>query len=81
MYVSDLFIFYSIEWNAFDIHSGIDSLHWRLFDNFTMTNVLHGHENLHSQGNAMVSLIYQPNNNINKIVMNLFDTRAHKSVC
>ncbi|WAR05722.1 hypothetical protein MAR_021091 [Mya arenaria] len=32
-----------IEWNAFDAHSGLYEISWRLFDNFSNTEVLHGH--------------------------------------
>ncbi|CAG2200973.1 unnamed protein product [Mytilus edulis] len=42
----------TVEWNAFDYHSGIDNLEWRLYDNYTKTDIIHGHANLHSQGNS-----------------------------
>ena len=40
---------------AYDYHSGIDSIHWRLYDNFTGENILHGHEDLFAQGSSQVS--------------------------
>ncbi|XP_078321865.1 uncharacterized protein LOC111103999 isoform X3 [Crassostrea virginica] len=42
----------TIEWMAYDYHSGIDSIHWRLYDNFTGENILHGHEDLFAQGSS-----------------------------
>ncbi|WAR04893.1 hypothetical protein MAR_020262 [Mya arenaria] len=33
----------TIEWNAFDAHSGLYEISWRLFDNFSNAEVLHGH--------------------------------------
>ncbi|XP_063399976.1 uncharacterized protein LOC134684607 [Mytilus trossulus] len=39
----------TIEWIAYDYHSGVDSLYWRIFDNYTGTDILHGHENLGTQ--------------------------------
>ncbi|CAC5370730.1 unnamed protein product [Mytilus coruscus] len=40
----------TIEWEAYDIHSGLDSVYWRLYD--SMTDVLHGHEDVIAQGHA-----------------------------
>ncbi|XP_069133969.1 uncharacterized protein [Argopecten irradians] len=39
----------TIEWETYDYHSGIDSLYWKLFDNYTNTVIEHGHEDLISQ--------------------------------
>ncbi|WAR05117.1 hypothetical protein MAR_020486 [Mya arenaria] len=33
----------TIEWKAFDVHSGLYEISWRLFDNFSRTDVVHGH--------------------------------------
>ncbi|XP_061193435.1 uncharacterized protein LOC133201664 [Saccostrea echinata] len=41
-----------IEWLAFDYHSGLDSIYWRLFDNFTGKDIVHGHEHIPAQGYA-----------------------------
>ncbi|XP_060084880.1 uncharacterized protein LOC132564227 [Ylistrum balloti] len=38
-----------IEWESYDFHSGIDSLYWKLYDNYTETVIQHGHEDLISQ--------------------------------
>jgi len=48
--------FFRIEWDAFDYHSGIDNLEWRLFDNYTKTDIIHGHEVMHSQGDSSVNI-------------------------
>ena len=50
------FFFFRIEWDAFDYHSGIDSLEWRLFDNYTKTDIIQGHEVMHSQGDSSVNI-------------------------
>ncbi|KAK3101903.1 hypothetical protein FSP39_007221, partial [Pinctada imbricata] len=42
----------TIEWIAYDLHSGIDSIYWRLFDNYTGNEILHGHEDILAQGDA-----------------------------
>nr|XP_034332757.1 uncharacterized protein LOC105327902 isoform X2 [Crassostrea gigas] len=42
----------TIEWLAYDYHSGIDSIYWMLYDNFTGESILHGHEDLLAQGNS-----------------------------
>ena len=47
---------FRIEWVAYDLHSGVESLYWRIFDNYTGTDILHGHENLVTQ-RAVVSKI------------------------
>jgi hypothetical protein len=43
-YADSFTSFFRIEWDAFDYHSGIDSLEWRLFDSYTKTDIIHGHE-------------------------------------
>ncbi|CAC5386466.1 unnamed protein product [Mytilus coruscus] len=40
----------TIEWEAYDVHSGLDSVYWRLFD--SKTGVLHGHEDIIAQGHS-----------------------------
>ncbi|XP_061176006.1 uncharacterized protein LOC133184957 [Saccostrea echinata] len=40
----------TIEWLAYDYHSGMESIYWRLYDNFTGKIILHGHEDLFAQG-------------------------------
>ncbi|KAK3099491.1 hypothetical protein FSP39_005250, partial [Pinctada imbricata] len=42
----------TIEWIAYDYHSGIDSIYWRLYDNYTGTDVLHGREDILAQGSS-----------------------------
>ncbi|XP_056015772.1 uncharacterized protein LOC125675332 [Ostrea edulis] len=42
----------TVEWLAYDYHSGIDSIYWKLYDNFTGQNIIHGHEDLLSQGSS-----------------------------
>jgi hypothetical protein len=44
-----------VEWIAYDFHSGIDSIAWRLFDNYTGTDILHGYEDIPAQGMTNVS--------------------------
>ncbi|XP_060580924.1 uncharacterized protein LOC132737608 [Ruditapes philippinarum] len=39
-----------IEWEAFDFHSGIHEISWKIFDNFTKTEVVHGHSYEPPQG-------------------------------
>lgn len=43
-----------IEWLAYDFHSGLQSISWKLYDNFTGDDILHGHENIPAQGDAKV---------------------------
>ena len=45
---------YRIEWEAYDVHSGLDSVYWKLYDNFGGTVILHGHEDIIAQGNSQV---------------------------
>jgi hypothetical protein len=49
------FVSYRVEWIAYDFHSGLDSIAWRLFDNYTGTDILHGHEDIPAQGMANVN--------------------------
>ncbi|KAK3581576.1 hypothetical protein CHS0354_031922 [Potamilus streckersoni] len=42
----------TIEWELFDVHSGIHNISWRLFDNFTNKDFLHGVEAVPPQGEA-----------------------------
>ena len=46
----------SIEWEAYDLHSGIKEVYWKIFDNFTNTDVVHGHQNIGHQGKYDVSI-------------------------
>ncbi|XP_060572684.1 uncharacterized protein LOC132730723, partial [Ruditapes philippinarum] len=39
-----------IEWEVFDFHSGIHEISWKIFDNFTKTEVVHGHSYEPPQG-------------------------------
>ncbi|XP_052083679.1 uncharacterized protein LOC127721009 [Mytilus californianus] len=39
-----------IEWDAFDYHSGISHLNWKLYDNFTGSDIIHGEIDLPGQG-------------------------------
>lgn len=50
---------FRIEWEAHDYHSGLYSLSWRLYDNFTGINITHGHNDLHTQGDFEVILNIQ----------------------
>ncbi|VDI20686.1 Hypothetical predicted protein [Mytilus galloprovincialis] len=38
----------TIEWEAYDVHSGLDSVYWRLYD--SKTGVVHGKEDIIAQG-------------------------------
>ncbi|XP_071123173.1 uncharacterized protein [Mytilus edulis] len=42
----------TIEWEAYDDHSGLDSIYWKLYDKYGGTEVLHGHEDIITQGGA-----------------------------
>lgn len=46
-----------IEWLAYDYHSGIDSIYWRLYDNVTGDEIIHGHEELFAQGSTEVRAV------------------------
>ena len=48
-------IFHRFEWDAFDYHSGIHSVQWKLFDNYTGSDEIHGQSHIHTQGNVDVS--------------------------
>lgn len=45
-----------IEWIAYDLHSGLKSIYWKLLDNYTGENIIHGHEDIPSQGGAKVGI-------------------------
>ena len=49
-----LLTFNRIEWEAFDVHSGLKTVQWRVFDNFTGTDVVHGIAAVAPQGNTQV---------------------------
>ncbi|XP_064635756.1 uncharacterized protein LOC135492940 [Lineus longissimus] len=40
----------TIEFEAYDLHSGIKEVYWKVFDNYTNTDVVHGHQNIGHQG-------------------------------
>nr|XP_034301655.1 uncharacterized protein LOC105322112 [Crassostrea gigas] len=42
----------TVEWIVYDYHSGLDRISWRLYDNYTGTELLHGHEDIPAQGEA-----------------------------
>ena len=46
--------FYRIEWEAYDDHSGLDTVYWKLYDSYG-TFVEHGHEDLPAQGKTDVT--------------------------
>lgn len=48
---------YSIEWVAYDLHSGLHSIFWKLYDNFTGEDIIHGHDDIPAQGHTRVSTI------------------------
>lgn len=45
----------SIEWIAYDLHSGLQSIFWKLYDNFTGEDIIHGNEDIPAQGHTRVS--------------------------
>lgn len=45
---------FSIEWEAFDYHSGLHEVHWKLFDNYTKNVVVHGQSHEPPQGETKV---------------------------
>ena len=51
--------FCRIEWEAYDDHSGLDSVYWKIYDNYG-NYIEHGHEDIVAQGHAAVSFIYKP---------------------
>ena len=48
-------MFYRIEWEAFDYHSGLDSVSWKLYDSYGGSDVVYGKEDIVAQGNSTVS--------------------------
>ncbi|CAG2197001.1 unnamed protein product [Mytilus edulis] len=42
----------AFEWDTFDYHSGIYSVHWKLFDNYTGSDIIQGSSHLQAQGDA-----------------------------
>ncbi|CAC5375018.1 unnamed protein product [Mytilus coruscus] len=42
----------SFEWDTFDYHSGIYSVHWKLYDNYTGSDVIHGSSHVTAQGDV-----------------------------
>ena len=46
-----------IEWEAYDDHSGLDSVYWKIYDNYG-NYIEHGHEDIVAQGQAAVSFIH-----------------------
>ncbi|KAK3801475.1 hypothetical protein RRG08_010055 [Elysia crispata] len=42
----------TIEWDAYDYHSGINSIYWRLYDNFTGSDLDHGYAQESTQGST-----------------------------
>ena len=51
---------FRIEWVAYDDHSGLKAVSWRLYDNYTGVDVLHGVEHTPVQNGQRVihTLIY-----------------------
>ncbi|XP_071079258.1 uncharacterized protein [Haliotis cracherodii] len=41
-----------IEWVSYDDHSGLETVTWRLFDNYTGEDLVHGVEHISAQGEA-----------------------------
>ena len=52
----DFFFNFRIEWIAYDLHSGLRSIYWKLYDNYTGEDIVHGHEDIPSQGGAKVCM-------------------------
>lgn len=50
--------FFRFEWDTFDYHSGIYSVHWKLFDNYTGSDMIHGISHLQAQGDASVIICH-----------------------
>ncbi|XP_071082513.1 uncharacterized protein [Haliotis cracherodii] len=42
----------TFEWLAFDDHSGLETVSWRLYDNITGSHIYHGEEHLSAQGDT-----------------------------
>lgn len=45
---------FRIEWDAYDYHSGISHLKWRLYSNYSGTDIIHGEIDLPGQGKTQV---------------------------
>ena len=61
-------LLYRIEWEAYDDHSGLDSVYWKIYDNYG-NYIEHGHEDIVAQGHAAVSFIYKPYIYIGNVVV------------
>lgn len=48
---------FSIEWVAYDLHSGLHSIFWKLYDNCTGEDIIHGYDDIPAQGHTLVSTI------------------------
>jgi hypothetical protein len=48
--------YYRFEWEVYDEHSGLYELEWRIFDNFTNTDIQHGHSFESLQGGEAVCI-------------------------
>lgn len=48
---------FSIEWVAYDLHSGLHSIFWKLYDNYTGEDIIHGYDDIPAQGHTRVSAI------------------------
>lgn len=53
----NLIILFSIEWVAYDLHSGLHSIFWKLYDNYTGEDIIHGYDDIPAQGHTRVSAI------------------------
>ncbi|XP_046570853.1 uncharacterized protein LOC124279103 [Haliotis rubra] len=42
----------TFEWLAFDDHSGLEIVSWRIYDNFTGSNIYHGEDHISAQGDT-----------------------------
>jgi len=49
---------FRIEWIVYDVHSGLKEISWRIFDNFTGHDVIHGQAHDSLQGEASVCKLY-----------------------
>ncbi|KAL3871815.1 hypothetical protein ACJMK2_039787, partial [Sinanodonta woodiana] len=55
------FVNLTIDWLAYDIHSGIDYIRWRLYDNYTGHTIVHGLNRLSLQNKSSDKEQYQSN--------------------
>ncbi|KAL3871814.1 hypothetical protein ACJMK2_039786, partial [Sinanodonta woodiana] len=55
------FVNLTIDWLAYDIHSGIDYIGWRLYDNYTGNTIVHGFNRLSLQNKSSDKEQYQSN--------------------